>query len=579
MLELNVSPREIKRDGYRIRLDPSRQVLRLSVPEQEVRALGRDGRIHLREETIYPTLTDVPELVTSFVPAGVFIQKAKVFDDGLLAAVEGALQKGAARFPAKGTLLSALARILSGRAEAREAYVLLLAACQLGGVTVDVPSDLMPRVNATVTDFLGNELESKPLGFYTWSPELEEIFRQDRLLQGELPKGAAQSLVDALRGDAGLREAYEGYLSLVSRLANPFADPDLRRFVAGPDPGLPGEGNRLRFFPRSVSHEGELAKRLFGDRSIPDGFSLMDEMIRRIRAGTLELEPTKESGWYDYQTWSHEPLVSPETMPEASRLSLDDSYRKELLALFKGAQALARETHVKDLELFDLGMAMVPEGHRAVIEVAPDLTVEPLATLYHRRAASYRFVRGVLEDAFGPAGLRQMRRLTPDGPSARDMATELADTETLFRGAYASVVAQIGLPLDPSVGSTADIQQFSAWAGGLRTDADLGRDARMMVPIFYDRQRNMTKVWVFLGWAARSVYVSFETPPAAQVFDIARRPVSLGEAFEIDFVPETHTLLSPVTAEVYVTQLLSRAEFRAHCDRLKTRSGILSGLR
>jgi hypothetical protein len=59
----------------------------------------------------------------------------------------------------------------------------------------------------------------------------------------------------------------------------------------------------------------------------------------------------------------------------------------------------------------------------------------------------------------------------------------------------------------------------------------------------------------------------------------ARADVTVGKAVELSFGSETHTLLSPVTAEVYVTELLNREEFRAHCDRLRTRSAILSGLR
>jgi hypothetical protein len=35
----------------------------------------------------------------------------------------------------------------------------------------------------------------------------------------------------------------------------------------------------------------------------------------------------------------------------------------------------------------------------------------------------------------------------------------------------------------------------------------------------------------------------------------------------------------PVTAEVYVSQLLDRDEFRRHCDRFKTRDAILANLR
>ena len=38
-------------------------------------------------------------------------------------------------------------------------------------------------------------------------------------------------------------------------------------------------------------------------------------------------------------------------MPEAQRLKLDESYRKELVGLFKALLALTRETHIKQLEV------------------------------------------------------------------------------------------------------------------------------------------------------------------------------------------------------------------------------------
>src|SRR5437867_2829472 len=94
MPERNVNPavREIEREGYRVRLDLSQQILQLSVPEDFVRQL-EDGT---REETIHPTLRGVrggfagfvSGSVSGFIPAGVLVQKAKQFDDGLYAAVE-----------------------------------------------------------------------------------------------------------------------------------------------------------------------------------------------------------------------------------------------------------------------------------------------------------------------------------------------------------------------------------------------------------------------------------------------------------------------------------------------------------
>jgi len=177
------------------------------------------------------------------------------------------------------------------------------------------------------------------------------------------------------------------------------------------------------FFPPSEAHETNLAKALFGSKPIPANFSLADEMVKRIRAGQLDLKPKPNSGWYDYQTYALEPLVVPERMPEAKRLQLDESYRKELIGLFKALLALTRETHVKQLEVPTLGAAAPPPFVR--LKISPDLTVEPLATYYLRRARSYRFVREMLQQSFGPEALGELQRLTAAGPVNLSLDTEL----------------------------------------------------------------------------------------------------------------------------------------------------------
>src|SRR5262249_17198798 len=143
---------------------------------------------------------------------------------------------------------------------------------------------------------------------------------------------------------------------------------------------------KVYFFPPSRAHETDLVTKLYGNRPIPDGFSLVDEMIRRIRSGQIQLKPTEQSGWYDYQTWAIEPLVVPERTPEATHLQATESYRKQLVELFKGILALTRETHIKQLVVPMAGAAAPGLPKRPEIHIRPDLTVEPLATFYRRRA-------------------------------------------------------------------------------------------------------------------------------------------------------------------------------------------------
>ena len=458
--------REVVSQGYRVQLDLSTQVLRLSVPEDQGIAspLATEGPAK-KEASIAPTLSGLCD--EGFVSASVLAQKAKQFDDGLYAAVELAAQQGAGRFQGKAALLRTLATVLTrqGGGPISASPTTILAAAKLGNPGVDLPAAAQQPVQQAIDEFLRNELRSKPIGFYTWNGDLSAIFQQDRMLQTELKdKAGTAVLVKALHADKQARATYEAYLALVSRLTNPLAYPDLRGQLAALDRGeldVPDKG--IFFFPPSRAHETDLIKKLYSDKPIPEGFSLVDEMIKRIQAGQLPLDPAANSGWYDYQTWSLEPLVVPEKMPEAKHLNLDPSYCKQLLELFKGILALTRETHIKQLEVPAFGA--VRRAPEVVIAIRPELSAEPLASHYFRRAWSYSYIRGVLEQSFDAAALHKMHRLTAAGPVQPNLAEELRSMEALFYGEHVTVCRQLGMPsqTSPRLGS----------GKGDRTDAAL----------------------------------------------------------------------------------------------------------
>jgi hypothetical protein len=241
---------------------------------------------------------------------------------------------------------------------------------------------------------------------------------------------------------------------------------------------------------------------------------------------------------------------------------MDAGYRKWLEDLFKAVLALTRETHVKQLEMLALGAAV---GGRSepVVHVRPGLTLEPLSTHYHRRAAGYAFVGNVLEDAFGRDALATMRRMTAAGPVAASLDQELTEVSALFDGAAAAADAELGIA--PAEAST--VEGFRSWTG--RADPDLDADIRMMVPVFHDLGRRRTKVWAILGWSQRQLDVGFAVPP--HVLDVSPRA-------RVAFGGEYHRVAYPIFAEVYVSRLLDRDEFRRHCDRYRTRSAILAAL-
>lgn len=554
------------RKGKPIQLtfDLSTQVLKLDVPEDRGYWPGaREGQPReSAPRSSFAALGARPALLS----AAELAYKAKQFDDGLYAAVELAAERGAGDFPGKRGLLQRLAASVGG-IEPRRGPAVVVAAAQLGGHEVKAPRGLADAVERERSEFLGDARRSKPIGFYTWSEQLMRIFRQDRMLQTPLKPAEATALAGALRKDTALLAAYDRWLALPRRLTNPYVIPGLGQLARGAEP----KKKKYALLPPSRSHETELAKKLYGNRPIPPGFNLADEMIKRIRAGKLSLAPTAGSGWYDHQVHALEPLVVPDRMPEGKRLQLTDAYRKELLGLFKALLALTRETHIKQLETPRIGAGM------PVMQIEPEVSVEPLPSYYLRRARSYVFVRKVLRDAFGAAALGKLRRITAAGAVNMPLAEELRLMQGLFHGAYLTACRELGLePADTrDLGDPRDMLLLEAWAKTRAKDPEMYGDVRVMVPVFYDIKRRKTKVWVVLGVDSKPLNIAFaRRPRLVRARGADGKPARPGVSYD----DTTRSLRYFVTAEVYVNNILDRNELRTLCDKHKLPSKILAAL-
>ena len=566
---------------YSLLLDSTNQVLRLNVPQD--RGYGSPGG--QAQAPIYPSLSRL-RWRPKFVSASVLAAKAKQFDDGLYAAVEVAAGKGAGLYPSRNRLLlGMLAAVLKGTAgpDRVGSAALLTAAARLGGLNPKVPAVVDVAARAIVSGFMKRSLKSKPLGFYTWNSALEEVFRRDRLLQKRLNPRVARIIGAALASDSSLQTSYSATLSLATGLTNPLAWNGLERiassFAAGRQVRVPAKVSTV---PPSRSVEATLIKQLYGNRPIPPGFNLVNEIVTRVRAGKLSLRPRPDSGWYDHQTWALEPLIVPGRTAESRHLSLAQSYRKELLGLFKALLALTRETHVKQLWIPKVGMAL---PIKLSIEVLPTLGQEPLATYYLRRALSYRFARRVLERSFGKRALAALRRLRRSGPVKTPLGRELREMEALFYGAYLATARELGMSptamkdLGLPGGAGTQLAHYRRWASAPHRDGDAGADLRMMVPVFHDVIRKKTKVWAVLGLATRHLQIGFKRPPVVKEIRNAAGMRIARQLVKVKFKQKTVQLLYLVSAEVYVTKVMNRQEFRKHCDRYKTRMAILANLK
>ena len=526
-----------------------------------------------------------------YASAAMLIQKGKQFDDGLYAAVELALQNGLGPTTGKKDWLPRLEEAVKADAGG-VSLATLYAATELSGNSAKTPTEIINLKKDALAKFRADEKRSKPIGFYTWSKDLQEIFQQDRMLQtGIESKQHAVGIIavgKALAADKSARESYEKTLRLNERLTNKLTGPGYRIVLESLDAGKTPEFKpfeEVAFLPASRSHETDLVMKLYGNSPIPADFDLMKEVITRLKDGRLSFQPKGDSGWYDHQLWSLESLVRFDKSVEAGKIRPNDQYRKHLEDLFKGTYALMRETHIKQLALpAPASEAAPPMVEREKVYVAPDPHVELLPTMYLRRAASYRFVRGVLIDILGEENVALLRRQTANGPVEMNLLQELDQLAGLFGGAYFTACRETGLPEEAATeignGKSADEQSqgFLRWVASLRSDPDLAPDTRMMAPVFYDQQRKKTKVWVMIGWEEASSLVTYAQHPTVTVTDAAGKPVAGDTGPEVIFGVSYRDLATPVFAEVYVTKILNRAEFRRHCDVYQTKAAILANL-
>ena len=199
-----------KLSPYLVEIDKATQVLALDIPEDS--GLGEAE-----------LLARPPLFARRMMPASLVAQKAKMFDDGLMAAVELAADRGCGRLRGKSALLRRWQTLAQSEA--------LALALELRAGQADIP------------------IGDTPISFYTWNTHLERIFASDRRLQRRLEPPEAAQLWSAL-GSCGGREEYAALQKLSARLTNPLTDNTL------------GNGGEQAMFPASASTEQRLREGL-----------------------------------------------------------------------------------------------------------------------------------------------------------------------------------------------------------------------------------------------------------------------------------------------------------------------------
>ncbi len=551
---------------YTVVLDLSQVVYSISAPADRSGRRIPGGT----EAPLYASLAEAPA-TRSFLSAATLALKAKQFDDGLVASVDVALEHGIGRLPAKPTLLREMLAAFQA-AGARDAAVIVAAALAAGGMRLQLPRNLARMVG----DLLAGRtpVERVPFGVYSWNKTLERIYIRDRLLHRKFSPRSAARAARALARRPNLAKAYVAYLQLAEQLTNEFEVPDLRVGLGRRRSKWP---DKVALFPASRTPETDLL-RTFGvlpGRGPVSGVA--DTIVRRIRRGRLSLKPRARSGWYIHQLYALQALLRVNRLPEGRRLHLDRRYKKVLAGLFKALFGLTRETHARQVAVHAIGFELPSLDRGKLKLIVPALLdIEPLVTYYERRAASYAFVRKVLERNLGPEALRTLHRLTQAGSVAVALDRELEFMEDLFKGAALQARRQLGMA--PSEGQSRAEARLAAWWRHWDQDPDLRQDLRMMVPLQVAPMSNQVLVWAVLGVSVRPLSIGYRREPRVLAVYDAQGSKLPTDAYEIKFVGKQVHVAYPVSVEIWVRRLMDRPTFRRLCDEAKTYRAIVARL-
>lgn len=493
---------------------------------------------------------------------------AKQFDDGLYAAIDLACYQGKI---GSALAIPEFAKAVCGKLPAESRSRSFLAgALDLAGVQLDLSTQERKWRDKFLTEFQNDIPRSKPIGFYTWSDELREVWQVFRYLQktfGGDQMDVPQAIAKVLESSQDLKTNYQNILKFYGRLTNPADVDSLMAIINGNTP------LSVALFPSSTSKENELFEKAF-PMGVPPSTNLMVELIRGIRNGEIDLRPNDQSGWFEHQVFALETMLFPDRGPESDKLLLTKKYKQRLLEAFKALLTKRRETHARQMK------TSVDEAARPPDKIEPRLRVEPNPTFYLRTARAYSFLENFLSSIDSNNALGELHGLRKNGQRDPALGAELASIRDRFYGLYLISCEDIGLPSELSGDENVDSIQAKKvaedWLEQLETDVDLACDTRVCVPAFISMMRRETIVWGTFGVRLALLDAEYVKPPSIR--ENPESPWQEVEKFRLG--KKTYLIAVDEFSEFRLTGLtvLNRKEFREICDKHQTKEAILKDL-
>ncbi|MEZ6056158.1 MAG: hypothetical protein R3C01_05595 [Planctomycetaceae bacterium] len=525
--------------------------------------------------------------------------QAKLFDDGLYAAIDLAGfsldQEGFVSY------VDVVQRLANAAGPDDPAAPFLAAGLELADISFDVTDKATKQ--KYLDEFHRSPLQSKPLGFYNWTPKLQQCYRFLKFFQHPFIIGDSRaeiipsSLNQLLEADPKLRADYLSLINLYSNLTNApyalpvtaFSDLDAQKHALSESRFKQGLQPAYALFPPSTSREQRLFDRLF-PLGFPEGTDLMGELIRAIRSGKVDLTPHPPgtplaSGWYDYQCHALETMLLPERGTESSKLLLSAKYKQRMFDAFASLITKHRETHVRQLAEAGKAGSDAPGDYHydPPPQLAPALRLEPTATYYLRMARSYAFLQAYLQAMIGEDNLTKIHGLRESGARELNLWKELDEQRLRFYGFYLISIEDIGLPVDLLDDELANAQEARRlaldWLTHFQEDLDMAVDTRVIVPIAVNLIEGRTQLWGTAGVRLARLDVKFEPGHLPKL-----RRLNSGQPWE-KFEGDVHSTTYLIAIDEFVTIELdtlncpTREEYRKLCDESETTANLIQKLR
>ncbi|WP_373652923.1 MULTISPECIES: hypothetical protein [unclassified Schlesneria] len=458
---------------------------------------------------------------------------------------------------------------------------------------LDLAEIHLPMTNESAKEYFvrrysSEVAHSEAAGFLKASEVLQKCDRVYRYFQMEFDlddNDWMHPVVQVLKSDPSLAAEYRQILTRWSRVVTPSTRLTILDLV---DTADAIELVRLRrdrditssavsLFPPQSQRESELARRVF-PLGCPDDEDLIGAMVRTIHSEHVDVRPTKESGWCDYQAYALTALLVPQLGDEARSLAFTGRYARRRLEVLEATMKKFEVIQTHEEQFLATAQA---NGQDAALFL-PNLRLEPAPTYYLRMARSYEFLEQTLRQLIAEPQLMQLYGHSETGKRSLPLIQELQELKLLFYGCYAFSAEDLGMKVDLEQREQLKLEESrqiaKTWLGNLAHDLDLGVDARTIIPVTSDSHRQVTSALATLGVRFCRLGVKYRDRAAPHVkgSDSAEwksiEPTQLGQTTYLLPVSDSSSVKIPRS------QVPTRIALRRLCDELMGREEVLRRL-